>query len=137
MRKFTIVVVGVLALATTGVAVGEGLKGTKSVKTVAGTFTATTSSHVDTKTCTTADGKTLVFSHGRYSGTSAGDPDFTGPVTLDVRSVLNTTDDVGTVEGKLKGARESVGRLQRRRRLHGRQARRRDRRRLSCRARSR
>ncbi len=102
MRKFTIVVVGVLALATTGVAVGKALKGTKSVKAVAGTFTATTSSRVDTKTCTTADGKTLVFSHGRYSGTSTGDPDFTGPVTLDVRSVLNTTDDVGVVEGRLK-----------------------------------
>jgi hypothetical protein len=102
MRKFLIVAVGVLALTTTGLAVAKGLKGTKSMKAVAGTFTATTASHVDTKTCTTSDGKTIVASHGRYTGTSAGDPDLTGPVTLDVHSVVNTTDDVGVVEGKLK-----------------------------------
>ena len=102
MRKFLIVAVGVLALTTTGLAVAKGLKGTKSMKAVAGTFEATKASHVDTKTCTTSDGKTIVASHGRYTGTSAGDADFTGPVTLDVHSVVNTTDDVGVVEGKLK-----------------------------------
>ena len=102
MRKLLIVAVGVLALATTGLAVAKGLKGTKSMKVVAGTFEATTASHVDTKTCTTSDGKTIVASHGKYTGQSTGDADFTGPVTLDVHSVLNTTDDVGVVEGKLK-----------------------------------
>jgi hypothetical protein len=102
MRKVLIVAVGVLALTTTGLAVAKGLKGAKSMKVVAGTFTATTASHVETKTCTTSDGKTIVASHGKYTGTSAGDPDFTGPATLDVHSVLNTTDDVGVVEGKLK-----------------------------------
>jgi len=101
MRKMLLVAVGVLALATAGLAVGKGSNG-KTAKVVAGTFLATTSSHVETKTCTTPDGKTLVTSHGKYSGTSTGDADFTGPVTLDVHSVLNTTDDVGVVEGKLK-----------------------------------
>jgi hypothetical protein len=102
MRKYLILTVGVLALATAGIAVGQGLKSTKAAKAVAGTFTATTASHVETKTCTTTDGKTLVTSHGRYTGLSTGDPDLTGPITLDVRSVVNTTDDVGTAEGKLK-----------------------------------
>jgi hypothetical protein len=102
MRKFLIVAVGVLALATAGLAVGKGLKSTKAAKTVAGTFTATTASHVDTKTCTTSDGKTIVTSHGKYTGASAGDPEFTGPITLDVHSVINTTDNVGAVTGKLK-----------------------------------
>ncbi len=102
MRKFLIVAVGVLALVTAGLAVGKELKSTKAAKAVAGTFTATTSSHVDTKTCTTADGKTIVRSHGRYTGTSAGDSELTGPITLDVHSVLNTTDNVGAVTGKLK-----------------------------------
>jgi hypothetical protein len=101
MRKMFIVAVGVFALATAGLAVGKGLNG-KTAKVVAGTFVATTSTHVETKTCTTPDGKTLVTSHGKYTGTSTGDADFTGPVTLDVHSVLNTTDDVGVVEGKLK-----------------------------------
>jgi hypothetical protein len=102
MRKYLIVAVGVLALATAGLAVGKGLKSTKAAKAVAGTFTATTASHVDTKTCTTTDGKTIVTSHGKYTGLSAGDPEFTGPITLDVHSVINTTDDVGAVTGKLK-----------------------------------
>jgi hypothetical protein len=102
MRKYLIVAVGVLALATAGLAVAKGLKSSKAAKAVAGTFTATTPSHVDTKTCTTADGKTIVTSHGRYAGLSAGDPEFTGPITLDVHSVINTTDDVGAVTGKLK-----------------------------------
>jgi len=102
MRKFLIVAVGVLALATTGLAVAKGLKGGKSMKVVAGTFTATPAPDVKSKTCTTSDGKTIVASHGKYTGTSTGDPDLTGPITLDVHSVLNTTDDVGVVEGKLK-----------------------------------
>jgi hypothetical protein len=102
MRKYLIVAVGVLALATTGLAVGKGLKSTKAAKAVAGTFTATTASHVETKTCTTSDGKTIVASHGRYTGLSAGDPELTGPITLDVHSVINTTDNVGAVTGKLK-----------------------------------
>src|ERR1041384_4349003 len=103
MRKYLIVAVGVVALATAGIAVGKGLKGGgKTAKAVAGTFEATTASHTETKTCTTPDGKTLVSSHGKYTGESTGDADFTGKVTLDVHSVLNTTDDVGEVEGKLK-----------------------------------
>jgi hypothetical protein len=102
MRKYLIVAVGVLALATAGLAVGKGLKSSKAAKAVAGTFAATTASHVDTKTCTTSDGKTIVTSHGKYAGLSAGDPDFTGPITLDVHSVVNTTDNVGVVTGKLK-----------------------------------
>jgi hypothetical protein len=102
MRKLLIVAVSVLALATAGLAVAKGLKGTKSMKVVAGTFAATTASHVDTKTCTTSDGKTIVASHGKYTGAATGDPDLTGNITLDVHSVLNTTDNVGVVEGKLK-----------------------------------
>jgi hypothetical protein len=102
MRKLFIVAVGVFALATAGLAVGKGLGPGKTAKVVTGTFLATTASHVDSKTCTTADGKTLVTSHGRYTGLSSGDADFTGPVTLDVHSVVNTTDDVGVVHGKLK-----------------------------------
>jgi hypothetical protein len=44
----------------------------------------------------------IVASHGRYTGLSAGDPELTGPITLDVHSVINTTDNVGAVTGKLK-----------------------------------
>ena len=36
-----------------------------------------------------------------YTGTAAGAADLTGPVTLKVRSLINTTDDVGVVSGRL------------------------------------
>jgi hypothetical protein len=101
MRKFTVVAVGVLVLATAGLAVGQGLNSTKTVKAVAGTFTATTASSVQTRTCATSDGKTIAVSHGYYSGIAAGDPDLAGPITLEVRSVINTTEDVGAVRGRL------------------------------------
>ena len=37
-------------------------------------------------TVTTSDGKTIVTTNGKYTGTASGDPDLTGPMTLDARS---------------------------------------------------
>src|SRR5438093_2083686 len=102
MRKLSMVAAGALALATCGLAVGIGLKGPKTAKLVAGSFLATTASQIDTKTCTTSDGKTIAVSHGRYTGAATGDPDLTGPIALDVHSTINTTDNVGVLSGKLK-----------------------------------
>jgi hypothetical protein len=90
------------ALATAGLAVGMGLDGTRSAKAVVGTFTATTVSDLRTRTCTTTDGKTIAWTRARYRGAASGDSDLAGPITLDVRSVINTTDAVGTVEGRLR-----------------------------------
>lgn len=90
------------ALVTAGIAVAHGVDGGKSVKSVSGTFTATTASHVTTRTCTTADGKTVVTSDGTYTGTAAGDADLAGPITVRARSTINTTDNVGVVTGSLK-----------------------------------
>src|SRR4029450_11112639 len=59
-------------------------------------------SNVETRTCTTSDGKTIAVSHGTYSGTALGDADLAGAITLGVHSVINTTDNVGIVEGRLK-----------------------------------
>ena len=90
-------------LATAGLAVAKGLEGTKSIKSVTGTFAATTVELTGkTKTCTTSDGKTLVTTKARYSGTATGDADLAGAITLDARSVVNMTDNVGVVEGKLR-----------------------------------
>lgn len=50
----------------------------------------------------TTDNKTIVVTKGTYGGTAAGDPDLAGPITLVARSVINTTDDVGLVTGKLR-----------------------------------
>jgi hypothetical protein len=103
MRKLTFVLAVAAALVVAGLAVAKGLDGgAKSATAVAGTFTATTAANVDTHTCTTSDGKTIAVTRATYTGTAAGAADLTGPVTLKVRSLINTTDNVGAVRGYLK-----------------------------------
>jgi hypothetical protein len=99
MRKLTFAAVVLIALVATSYAVANGIEGAKSAKSVAGTFDATGTS-TSTRTCTTTDGKTIVVTDGKYTGVAAGDPDLTGPITLRARSVINTTDNVGTVDGR-------------------------------------
>jgi hypothetical protein len=100
MRKWTFAAVVLIALVATSYAVANGIEGAKSAKAVAGTFSATGTS-TSSRTCTTTDGKTIVVTDGKYTGVAAGDPDLTGPITLRARSVVNTTDNVGTVDGRL------------------------------------
>lgn len=102
MRKVMIAVAGVAALVAAQLAVAVGLHNTKSVKAVAGTFTATNASWTKTRSCTTTDGKTVAVTNGRYSGTASGDPDLAGPIRLAAHSVINTTDGVGFVDGRLR-----------------------------------
>jgi hypothetical protein len=100
MRKLTFAAVVLIALVATSYAVANGIEGAKSAKSVAGTFSATGTS-TSTRTCTTTDGKTIVVTDGKYTGVAAGDTDLTGPITLRARSVINTTDNVGIVDGRL------------------------------------
>jgi hypothetical protein len=101
-RTLVLASIAVVALVAAGIAVGHGIDGTKNVKEVAGTFTATTVSKLDTRTCTTSDGKTLVTTNGTYAGPASGDADLTGPVTIRAHSTVNTTDGVGVVWGTLR-----------------------------------
>src|SRR3954454_22907918 len=101
MRRLTIAAAVLAALCVAGIAVAHGIDGAKTAKAVAGTFSATSAS-VSTRTCTTADGKTIAITHGRYTGAATGDPDLTGPITFATRSVINTTDGVGVVDGALR-----------------------------------
>jgi hypothetical protein len=100
MRKMTFAAVVLVALIATSYAVAHGIEGAKSAKAVAGTFAATGAT-TSTRTCTTTDGKTIVVTDGKYTGAAAGDPDLTGAITLRARSVINTTDNVGVVDGRL------------------------------------
>jgi hypothetical protein len=102
MRKLTLVSTVLVALVVAGIAVAHGFDGTKSAASVAGTFTATTAANVETRTCTTTDGKAIAVTQATYTGTAAGAADLTGPVTLKVRSLINTTDGVGAVSGSFK-----------------------------------
>jgi hypothetical protein len=101
MRKLTFVSAMLVALVATSIAVAHGIEGAKTAKAVAGTFTATGAS-TSTRTCTTAEGKSISVTDGRYTGVASGDPDLAGNITLRARSVVNTTDNVGTVEGQLR-----------------------------------
>lgn len=102
MRKLILAAAGVVALVATSIAVAnEGFGGAQTAQKVAGTFSAT-SSNVSTRTCTTSDNKTIVVTSGKYTGTATGDPDLTGAITVEARSVVNTTDKVGTVDGLFK-----------------------------------
>ena len=72
-RTLALATTALVALVATSLAVGKGLDGnSKSARAVTGTFTATTASKVETRTCTTTDGKTLVTTNGTYTGTACG-----------------------------------------------------------------
>lgn len=101
-RTFVGAAVAVAALLTAGIAVAHDIEGGKSATAVSGGFVATTASHVSTRTCTTSAGKTVVTSEGTYTGTATGSPDLVGAATLHARSTINTTDNVGVVNGTLK-----------------------------------
>jgi hypothetical protein len=101
MRRLLFVAAAVAALVAASVAVANGIGGAKTAKSVAGTFSAT-SANVSTRTCTTTDGKSLAITDARYTGAASGDPDLTGPIVLRARSIINTTDGVGVVDGALR-----------------------------------
>ena len=101
MRRLTFIAAGLAALLATSIAVAHGIDGAKSAKAVAGSFAATGSS-VSTRTCTTADAKTITVTDGKYTGTASGDPDLTGALTITAHSVINTTDGVGVVDGRFR-----------------------------------
>lgn len=101
MRKFTLAAALLVALTATSVAVAHGIGGAKTATSVAGTFTAT-AGKVTSQTCTSTDGKTIVVTTGDYSGSATGSTDLTGAIKLHARSVINTTDDVGTVTGQFR-----------------------------------
>jgi hypothetical protein len=101
MRKLSwILVAAVVALAAAGVAVAHGFGG-KSVDAVAGSFSATQVTDKKTWTCTN-DAGTWTRTVATYTGSASGDAGLAGPVKLRVESVLNTSKDVGLVEGQLR-----------------------------------
>lgn len=101
MRKLILATAGLAALVAASVAVANGIHGAKTAKAVAATFSASAGT-VSTRTCTTSDGKSISVTDGKYTGSALGDVDLAGPITLRVRSVVNTTDKVGTVGGAFR-----------------------------------
>jgi hypothetical protein len=100
MRKLTwfCAVLGI-ALVTAGAAIAVQARD-RSTTPVSATFNAASASHRTTTNCTTSDG-TFQITRGTYSGQSTGDAALTGPIQLAVRAVINTTDQLGTVDGSV------------------------------------
>jgi hypothetical protein len=93
--------VSAVALALAGLAVANS-GSPQAIKTVSGTFSASSVSDSRTQTCTNADG-TFTFTSARYAGSAtSSEPGLNGPIALQVRSAINTTRNVGTVEGTLR-----------------------------------
>jgi hypothetical protein len=89
------------ALAVAGLAIADS-HSPQAIKTVSGTFSATSISNSKTQTCTNADG-TFTFTNARYAGTAmSSEPGLNGPIALQVRSAINTSRNAGTVDGTLR-----------------------------------
>ncbi len=105
MKKITIVAAALAALASAGIAVAHGIDGAQSVAAVSATFSAAPAAGSgDTRTCTTSTGKTIASTRATYTGTATGTgtTDLTGPVTIAAQSTIDTTDDIGVVNGTLR-----------------------------------
>jgi hypothetical protein len=102
MRKLTLALIAIVALAAAGIAVANGFEGTRTAKAVAGTFAATTVTKNETQTCTSSDGKSIARTNASYTGTASGPAELTGPATVQVHALINTTDDIGAVSGTIK-----------------------------------
>ncbi|MFL5910319.1 MAG: hypothetical protein ACJ768_07105 [Gaiellaceae bacterium] len=103
MKTLIIAAIAVAALTGAGVAVAHGIDGgAQSVSAVTGSFTATSVTGSETRSCTTSTGKTIASTKATYTGTASGSPDLTGAATIAARSTIDTTDGIGVVDGTLK-----------------------------------
>ena len=89
----------IAALALAGFAVAHD-ESPATTQPVMATFDAATVSHLETSTCTGADG-TYAQTKATYTGTStSADPRLAGALKIDAKTVYNTTTNLGHVEGK-------------------------------------
>jgi hypothetical protein len=91
--------IAVVALTAVGVAVAGGVGSVSQLSQT--TFVAQTVTHKDVRTCTGTDG-TYEITHATFTGTAtnASDPRLNGTVEIDVKSAINTTKNLGTVDGR-------------------------------------
>jgi hypothetical protein len=100
MRRIVLLAFAALAtLAVAGLALAQLT--TNGTEAVSATFTATNVVRTDTRTCTGADG-TYEITHARYDGqATSATAGLAGPLQIRVKSVYNTTEKLGFVDGTL------------------------------------
>jgi len=100
MKRIILIATALGALVATSVAVANLKSG--DVAPASATLSATTPANVQTRTYT-CEGQTFEVTTGRWTGTSTSTTaDLNGPVELRVKSVYNTTKNLGWIDGKLK-----------------------------------
>jgi len=73
------------------------------VQAASATFDATTVDKLSSNSCTTANGDTLVWTKGSYTGSaSSSNAQLDGPLVIYAHSVVDTTTGVGYVEGRFE-----------------------------------
>jgi hypothetical protein len=97
--KVWLLIVSALALVAAGAAVAHGRGGKAHTDTVSAAIAAT-QARIANKMCTGEDGAYRAF-HGKWTGTSTGDPRLTGKLKLYARGLVNTTTGSGQVTGWL------------------------------------
>ena len=100
-RPIIIAAAAAAALATAGLALAT--LSTSGVSATTATFAAA-KERAETRTCT-GDNDKYEITNGRYSGkVDFADPnsDLDGPITIQARTVLNTTDGVGYIQGSFR-----------------------------------
>jgi hypothetical protein len=114
MRRLIWITAAGVALTSASLAIADNI-GTKAVKAVGATFSATGVSSLRTQECATATG-TLVTTAATYAGTvQSSEPALNGPLTLRVQTLVNTQTNLGVVSGTLRvqpsGQRGTLARL--------------------------
>ena len=101
-RRILITCIAALLAALTATAVALATSGGRTTKTVSATFAAATVKHLTMTSCTGADGVYTV-TNARYDGTAtSADPRLNGKLRIQVRSVVNTTTNLGVVRGSFR-----------------------------------
>ncbi len=100
--------VAAVALGAVGVALAD--PGPASVSSVSATFTAAPVGTPNVETCTAANGNVYQFTTATYSGNASGtDPNLTGTIRLDVRSVYDTTTNLGWLRANVQIESSTAG----------------------------
>jgi hypothetical protein len=101
-RRLLLAAATVTALAAAGIAIaGPGLSGSTSL--VAASFYANTLVSSHTKSCTATNNDAITETDATFTGTATStDTRLAGPVTVDVRSVYDSTTSAGSLTGNLE-----------------------------------
>ena len=100
-RRVLVAVAAAIALAAAGIALADHGPGTTTL--VSATFYANTVGASQSQACTGANNNAYTVTDASYTGTaSSADSRLTGPLTISVQSVYDSTTNVGSLTGGLE-----------------------------------